>query len=244
MKLKDKVAIVTGSGQGIGLGIAKRLAEEGCHVVVSDLNTETCQKASQEIQNLGVKSIGIVGNISEENDVQNLVNQTIKEFGRIDILVNNAGVYPFVNFENMTPEDWDKVMNVNLKGIFLVTKYALKNMKEGSKVVNISSIASFIGFEGLVHYCTSKSGVNGFTRALALEIAPKKINVNAVAPGAIETPGANMTDETKNNTLRSIPLNRIGNPRDIANTVLFLASSDSNYITGQVITVDGGWTLR
>ena len=244
MRLKNKVAVVTGGAQGIGFGIAKRLAEEGCNVVISDLNAENTHKSVIQLEEIGVKVLGIVGNVSNPDDAKNLIFQTKSNFGKIDILVNNAGVYPFVNFEQMTEADWDKVMNVNLKGMFLVTKNALKEMNEGSKVINISSIASFIGFEGLVHYCTSKSGVNGFTRSLALEMAKKKINVNAVAPGAVETPGASMNDESKQNTIQLIPLSRIGTPLDIANTVLFLSSSESDYITGQIITVDGGWTLR
>lgn len=244
MILQNKTAIVTGAGQGIGLAIAKKLASEGCNVVISELNPETCQKAVKEIESLGVKCLGVSGNVSKHDDVIDMLNKTISSFGKIDILVNNAGIYPFVNFENMTEEDWEKVMNINLKGIFLVTKNVLKNMNEGGKIISISSIASFIGFEGLVHYCTSKSGVNGFTRALALEVAKRKINVNAVAPGAIETPGAKMTEESKTATIAGIPLGTIGKPDDIANAVLFLASDSSNYITGQIITVDGGWTLR
>ncbi len=244
MILQNKTAIVTGAGQGIGLAIAKKLASEGCNVVISELNPETCQKAVKEIESLGVKCLGVSGNVSKHDDVIDMLNKTISSFGKIDILVNNAGIYPFVNFENMTEEDWEKVMNINLKGVFLVTKNVLKNMNEGGKIISISSIASFIGFEGLVHYCTSKSGVNGFTRALALEVAKRKINVNAVAPGAIETPGAKMTEESKTATIAGIPLGTIGKPDDIADAVLFLASDSSNYITGQIITVDGGWTLR
>jgi 3-oxoacyl-[acyl-carrier protein] reductase len=244
MRLKDKVAIVTGGGQGIGLGIAKKLAQEGCSIVISEINPQTCSKAVLEITELGTPVLGVVGNISNNEDVLNLVNQAINKFQKIDILVNNAGVYPFVDFEKMTEEDWEKVMNTNLKGMFLMTKNVLSKMVSGARIVNISSIASFIGFEGLVHYCTSKSGVNGFTKALALELAKKNITVNAVAPGAIETPGSQMTEELKNNTVNLIPLKRIGSPLDIANAVLFLVSDEASYITGQVIVVDGGWTLR
>lgn len=146
----------------------------------------------------------------------------------------------------MTEADWDKVIDVNLKSIFLCSKAAIKKMKAGGKIVNISSIASLVGFEGLVHYCASKGGVNGMVRALALELADKKINVNAIAPGAIETPGVTkaLTDDAKKETIAAIPWKKMGKPDDIAQATVFLASEKSNYITGQVLVVDGGWTLR
>jgi len=244
MPLKNKVAIVTGSGQGIGLGIATALAQQGCNIVITDINQEACDKAVSEIKKLSVDVLSIVCDVSVKKDVENLVVKTVEHFGHVDILVNNAGIYPFVPFEKMTEDNWDKVMNVNLKGIFLCTSRVLAAMKAGAKIINISSIASLVGFEGLVHYCTSKGGVNAFTRALALELAPKKINVNAVAPGAISTPGATMSTETQNSIIKSIPSGRIGNPADIASIVLYLASDEADYVTGQVITVDGGWTAR
>lgn len=242
--MKNKVAIVTGSGQGIGLGIAVALAKEGCNIVISDMNPETCEKAVAEITKLGVKAIAVLCNVAKKENVDELIATTLKEFGQLDILVNNAGIFPSVAFMDMTEADWDKVMNVNMKGVFFCTSAAVKVMKPGSKVVSISSIASLIGFPNLVHYCASKGGVNGFTRAAALELASKGINVNAVAPGAIETPGANMTEEMKKEFLPLIPANRMGKPIDIANAVVFLASDGADYITGQVITVDGGWTTH
>lgn len=244
MMLQNKVAIVTGSGQGIGLGIALVLAKEGCHVVVSDLNPETAKKASVEIQKLGVKSISVACDVSKKTEVEHLIDSTIKEFGHIDILVNNAGIYPYKPFLEMTENDWDRVLDVNLKSVFLCSQSAAKVMKPGSKIVSISSIASIVGFPNLTHYCASKGGINGFTRALALELAPKKINVNVVAPGATETPGASMNEETKKATLPLIPAGRIGTPIDIGRAVAFLASDYSDYITGQVLPVDGGWTIH
>ena len=144
----------------------------------------------------------------------------------------------------MKESDWDRVIDVNLKSVFLCTQAAIKEMKEGGKIINISSIASLIGFEGLVHYCASKGGLNAMVRALALELAPRKINVNAVAPGGIDTPGAASSEEAKKQTIAMVPLKKLGTPEDIANAVVFLASEKSNYITGQTIVVDGGWTLR
>lgn len=246
MSLKNKVAIVTGAKQGIGYGIAEALVKEGCKVVVSDLDQLGCEEAASLLEKTGVETIGIKCDVSKKVEVDNLIQQTIKKFGQLDILVNNAGIYPFIPFAKMTEEDWDKVMDVNLKSVFLTSKSALQVMKDGSKIINISSIASLVAFEGLTHYCGSKGGVNAFVRALAVELAPRKINVNAVAPGAISTPGATgaMNDEARNQMMNTIPWKRWGTPADIANTVVFLAGDKADYITGQTIVVDGGWTLR
>jgi len=239
-----KTAVVTGAGVGIGRGIALALAEEGYNIVVADINQETCQKVADEVAGIGVKSLAARCDVSSSADVANLFEKTREAFGQVDVLVNNAGVYPFVSFENMGEADWDKVMSINLKSIFLCSKEAFGVMPEGGRIINISSIASLVGFSGLVHYCASKGGVNGMVRALALEMAPKKITVNVVAPGAIQTPGAQMAEETQKQTIAAIPLARIGLPEDIANAVVFLASEKSGYITGQVIVVDGGWTIQ
>lgn len=240
--MKGKVAIVTGSKHGIGYGIAVALAKEGCNIVVS--SRSGCENAAEEIRKIGVKSIAIKCDVSKKNDVDSLMKKTVDTFGSIDVLVNNAGIYPFISFEKMGENDWDQVVDTNLKGIFLCSQAALKYMKPGSKIVNISSIASIVGFSGLVHYCATKGGVNGMTRALALELAPKKINVNAVAPGAISTPGAASAEEVEKQTISAIPWKRMGTPEDIANATVFLASDKSDYITGQVLVVDGGWTIQ
>jgi len=244
METKNRTAIVTGAGKGIGKGIAEALAKEGYSVVVSDINQEDSEKVAEELKATGVKALAIKCDVSQKNEVENLFSQTAKEFGKVDVLVNNAGIYPFVPFEKMQEADWDKIMNVNLKSVFLCSKEVLKTMPEGGRIINISSIASVVGFEGLVHYCATKGGMNGMTRALALELAPKKITVNVVAPGAIDTPGAKSTEEVAEQTVAEIPAKRMGTPEDIANAVVFLASDRSDYITGQVIVVDGGWTLR
>src|SRR3989338_2559022 len=216
MILKNKVAIVTGAKQGIGYGIALALAKEGCKVVVSDLSQKDCEATAEKIKKEGIKSLAVSCDVSKKSEANNLITKTIKEFGRLDILVNNAGIFPFVPFLDMKEADWDKVIDTNLKSIFLCSQAAIKKMKAGSKIVNISSIASFIGFEGLTHYCTSKGGINALVRALALELAPKKINVNAVAPGAINTPGAAgvMTKKEKDQTIAIIPAKRFGLPED------------------------------
>lgn len=251
MYFKDKTAIVTGAGRGIGKGIALALAKEGCNIVVSDINQEDSEKVAKELKELGVKTLAVKCDVSSKAEVEKLFSKTVKEFKKLDILVNNAGIFPFVPFKDMKEADWDKVLNVNLKSVFLCSQAAAKIMPEGGRIVSISSVASFIGFEGLVHYCASKGGINAMIRALALELAPKKITVNAVAPGSIDTPGASQPDQprtaaeaVRKQTIAMIPLARMGQPEDIANAVVFLASDKAEYITGQTIIVDGGWTLR
>ena len=245
MSLKNKVAIVTGAGQGIGRGIALALAKAKYQVVVSDIDANNCRKVAKELSVLGAKSLAVKCDVSDKAEVVKLFKQTMKQFGRLDILVNNAGIFPFVAFEQMTEADWDKVIDVNLKSVFLCSQEAAKVMATGGRIINTSSIASVVGFAGLVHYCASKGGVSGMIRAMALELAPKKITVNAVAPGAIETPGAANPDEAaKQQTIAAIPLARMGQPEDIAGAVVFLASKQADYITGQTIIVDGGWTFR
>lgn len=246
MLLENKVAIVTGAAMGIGLGIVKALAKEKCQVVVSDIKLADCQKVVKDLEKQGVKALAVKCDVSKKSEVTKLFQETKKKFGRLDILVNNAGIYPFVPFSQMKEADWDKVMSVNLKSLFFTCQAATSSMSSGGRIINISSIASIVGFENLVHYCASKGAVNSMVRALALELAPKNILVNAVAPGAIATPGANkgMSDASLKQMTAAIPLARVGQPEDIAGAVVFLASELSNYVTGQTIVVDGGWTLR
>ncbi len=243
---EKRTAIVTGAARGIGKGIALALAQDGYNVVVSDMKQADCDAAAKELQATGAEVIGTACNVTDPSAVETLFQKTVEKFGKVDVLVNNAGIYPFVPFSSMTEADWDKVMNVNLKGVFLCSKAAAKLLSAGGRIVNISSIASVVGFENLVHYCASKGGVNGMTRALALELARQNVTVNAVAPGAINTPGAyqDAKEEVKKQTAAMVPMARIGEPEDIANAVVFLASEKSSYITGQVLVVDGGWTLR
>lgn len=247
MSLINKTALITGARRGIGLGIATALAQEKCNVIISDIDQKDCDQVADEFKKLDIKAIGIKCDVSNKKEVEKLFQKIKKEFGQLDILVNNAGIFPFTAFTEMKESDWDNVLNVNLKSVFLCAQEAIKIMTDGGRIINISSVASMIGFEGLVHYCASKGGINSLIRALALELAPRKITVNAVAPGAIDTPGASTTSnisETRKQTIAMVPLARMGTPEDIANAVVFLASDKSNYITGQTIVVDGGWTLR
>ncbi len=246
MKFENKVAIVTGGSKGIGYGIALRLAEEGADVVIADVDDVAAKMAVGEIEQLGRRAIAVHTDVSKPEDVANLFAEAGK-LGQVSIVVNNAGIFPTKPFSEMTEADWDKTIDVNLKSVFLMSRAAVDVLPEGGRIVSVSSIASLIGFEGLTHYCASKSGINGLTRSLALELAPKQITVNAVAPGAIDTPGARasgMDEATRSAMLAAIPLKRQGSPEDIAAAVSFLASSDASYITGQVLVVDGGWTLR
>lgn len=245
MMLKDKVAVVTGAGRGIGRGIALTLAKEGCTVIVSDINEADCLLVVSEIEAQGAKATAVQCDVSSKEGVDNVMKMAVEKFGHLDILVNNAGIFPFVSFLEMSENDWDKVIDTNLKSIFLCSQAAAKQMLSGGKIINISSIAAFVGFSGLTHYCASKGGMVGLTRALALELAEKKINVNSVAPGAIDTPGASgSSDEARKQTIAIIPWGRMGQPEDIAAATAFLASAGADYITGQTLIVDGGYTLR
>jgi len=247
MRLNDMVAIVTGAGQGIGKGIALALAKEGCKVVISDI-TDKANEVVEEIGSLGSEAMAIKCDVSKFEDAEDMAKTTLEKFGKIDILVNNAGIYPFKSLLEMREEDWDKVININLKGVFNCTKAVLPKMVEqkSGSIVNIASIAgAVIGYSNLAHYSASKGGVLGFTRAAALELAPNGIRVNAIAPGAILTPGTqSVGEDTLKQMEQSNPLKRIGRPEDIANLVVFLASNESSYITGQLIVSDGGNTIQ
>ncbi|MBU4493099.1 MAG: 3-oxoacyl-ACP reductase FabG [Nanoarchaeota archaeon] len=246
MDLKNKVAIVTGSRRGIGKAIVLALAKAGAHVVVSDINLDDCNKVVEEIKAIGKEGLAVKADISNPEEVKEMVKSTVKRFGKIDILVNNAGIYMQKSLTDATEQDFDRILDINLKGVFLCSKAVVPEMiKQGKgKIINITSIAGQVGFANSSAYCASKGAIINITRELALELAQYKINVNAIGPGVIETPMTkNLLEDkaTKETLLANIPLNRIGKPEDIANTALFLASNKADYITGITLFVDGGW---
>jgi len=248
MEFKGKVAIVTGSGQGIGKASALALAKRGCNIVVPDI-TNKIHEVVKEIEASGSQAIAAKTDVSNRKQVEAMVKTALAKFGRIDILINNSGIYPLKNLIDMTEEEWDKVLNINLKGTFNCTKAVLPTMikQKYGKIVNIASIAgTTVGYAGLTHYCASKAAILGFTKAAALELAQFGINVNAIAPGPVETPSlkANLNGGTLEPIIQTIPIRRLAQPIDIANLVVFLASDESSNITGQCIVSDGGYTLQ
>ena len=243
--LKGKVAIVTGAGRGIGKEIALTLARAGADVVVTDV-ADTVFETKKEIEAQKVQSLAIICDVANHQEVENAKNQALQKFQRIDILVNNAGIYPQKPFLEMTEGDWHKVVHVNLYGVFHFTKAFLPGMVERKygKIINLSSISGpVVAFPNLVHYSSSKGAISGFTKALALEMAHYKINVNAVAPGPIDVGGIPADEAMMSMIIRGIPLGRMGKPIDIANLIVFLASDEASFITGQTIVSDGGYTI-
>nr|WP_106784139.1 3-oxoacyl-[acyl-carrier-protein] reductase [Lysinibacillus timonensis] len=243
-KLEGKVAVVTGASRGIGRAIALQLAKEGANVVVNYSGSEQkAQQVVEEIISMGTKAIAVQGNVSEVNSVQNLMETAIKEFGSIDILVNNAGITRDNLIMRMKEEEWDDVINTNLKGVFLCTKAVTRQMmkQRSGRIINISSIVGVLGNAGQANYVAAKAGVIGLTKTTARELASRNILVNAVAPGFITT---EMTDalpeDIKQQMLSQIPLSKLGQPEDVAKAVVFLSSEDANYMTGQTLHIDGG----
>lgn len=247
MELKGKIALVTGASRGIGREIALKLSKEGSDIAFFYSNNEEKAKSVvRELEGNGVKARGLKVDVSKESQVTDAVEKIEKEFGAIDILVNNAGITRDNLLIRMSEKDWIDVMDINLKGTFLTTKAVARKMmkKRYGKIINISSIVGVGGNVGQGNYSASKAGIIGFTKSMAQELASRGIRVNAVAPGFIET---DMTDilkeEVKTEMLKKIPLKHLGKPEDIANLVVFLASSKADYITGQVININGGMRM-
>ncbi|CAK0758011.1 3-oxoacyl-(acyl-carrier-protein) reductase FabG [Gammaproteobacteria bacterium] len=243
--LKDKVAIITGSARGIGRAIALTLANRGADIVISDVLEDAAIATSQEIIMRGRRSLAIRCNVVNRGEVDNLVQRTVNELGRLDILVNNAGITQDTLLVRMTEEQWDRVLNINLKGTFLACQSAAKIMMKArsGKIVNIASVVGLNGNIGQANYAASKAGVIALTKTVSKELASRNVNVNAVAPGFIETDMTKqLSDSARKMFLDNIPMDRAGSAEDVANAVAFLCSPAANYITGHCLTVDGGMT--
>ncbi|MFT3929202.1 MAG: SDR family NAD(P)-dependent oxidoreductase [Spongiibacteraceae bacterium] len=244
MKLAGKIAIVTGGASGIGLAISQRFAREGAVVAVWDINEAGAQKAAAELVAAGGKAVGFGVDVSNRAQIEAATNSIRKQFGPINILVNNAGISNYIGFLEMTEEQWDRMININLKSVFLVTQAVIPDMLAAGwgRVVNISSSSTQTGSPKMTHYVASKGGVIGFTKALAREYADKGITVNNVPPGFVDTPllRATLSEAAIQSQIEQAPMKRAGSPDDIAAACAFLASDDAGYITGHTLSVNGG----
>ena len=243
-RLKDRVAIVTGAGQGIGKALALVLSREGAKVVIADIHQDNAVAVKDEICAAGAMAVAIATDVSDEMSVEAMVEQCIEEFGKIDILINNAGIFPVSSVEDMQEEEWDRVIGTNLVGAFLSSKAVASKLieQESGRIISISSGRAFQGAKNAAHYASSKAGIIGFSKALALELAPRRITVNVICPGITDTaqPRGHQSEEQIYAQAQKIPLGRIGQPEDLVGTAVFLASDAAAFITGQTIIVNGG----
>jgi 3-oxoacyl-[acyl-carrier protein] reductase len=246
MRLKDKVALITGAGRGIGEATALKFAKEGAKVVVCDIQLESAEQTAQKIKELGGEAVAVKVDVTKRDEVDGLIQKAIDEFGRLDILVNNAGITADAKFLKMAEEDFDKVVAVNLKGVYLCGQAASKVMVEQGNgvILNASSVVGLYGNFGQTNYAATKFGVIGMTKTWAKELSPKGVRVNAVAPGFILTPMTEKMPEKVLNMMKDkAPIKRLGTPEDVANAYEFLASDEASFITGAVLSVDGGVVL-
>lgn len=247
MRLKGKTAIVTGGASGIGEATVREMVKEGSHVLIADLNDSAGQKLAEELNSSETKVIYQRVNVTNEEDIANMVEKAVAEFGKLDIIFNNAGIGSTAPSIELSYEDWKKTISVNLDGVFLCAKHAIKAMIKngGGSVINCASILGHVGQAATASYSAAKGGVVNLTRTLAIEYAKENIRVNAVCPGYIETPLLNQLDEATKKHLTSLhPIGRLGKPEEVAKAVIFLASDDASFITGANLLVDGGYTAQ
>lgn len=246
MRLKDKVALITGGARGIGRSIAMVFAKEGADIVVADVNLESAAKTASEIEGLGRKALALELDVTDSAKVEDGVNKILDKFGKVDILVNNAGITKDNLLLRMTQAEWDAVINVNLKGTFNCIKAVSRPMvkQRSGRIISIASIIGLMGNWGQANYAASKAGIIALTKTVAKELASRNINANSVAPGFIQTDmTAKLPENVKSKMMEAIPMAKLGTPEDVANVCLFLASEESSYVTGQTITVDGGMVM-
>jgi len=245
-RLEGKVAVITGAGRGIGAAIARRFAAEGASLVLNSIS-DSALKVADEIAAAGGRAVAVQGDVTKPEDVARVMDAAAATFGRLDILVNNAGITRDQLLLRMNEEDWDVVIDTNLKSVYLCCRAALRPIlksRGGGRIINLSSVIGLSGNTGQANYAASKAGIIGLTKSLAKELASRQVTVNAIAPGFIVTGmTAGMSEEAKETLLKRIPLNALGQPEDVAAAAAFLASDEARYITGQTLTIDGGMTV-